>query len=107
MNMPGVVNSKCNGGHVWMNAEMFVAPHPYYAVTDETGVFELTDVPPGEYEIVAWHDGWQVMGKQAAFELLAEKRVERPIFSDPRTWEKPVSVGQNGTAVVNFVLSER
>ncbi len=107
MNTPGVVNLKCNGGHVWMNAEMFVAPHPYYAVTDETGAFELTDVPPGEYEIVAWHEGWQVMGKQAAFDVLTEKRVERPIFSDPRTWEKPVSVGQNGTAVVNFVLSER
>ena len=107
MNTPGVVNLKCNGGHVWMNAEMLVAPHPYYAVTDESGAFELTDVPPGEYEIVAWHEGWQVMGKQAAFDVLTEKRVERPIFSDPRTWEKTVSVGQNGTAVVNFVLSER
>src|ERR1700733_4781299 len=38
-NMPsaGLVNLKCNGGHVWMNAELLVVPHPYYAVTDEDG----------------------------------------------------------------------
>jgi hypothetical protein len=42
----GLVHLRCNGGHVWMNAEMFVVPHPYYAVTDESGRFEFTDVPP-------------------------------------------------------------
>jgi hypothetical protein len=104
MNTAGLVNLKCNGGHVWMNAEMFVAPHPYYAVTDESGAFQLTDVPPGDYEIVAWHEGWQVLGRQATFDVLTEKRVERPIFSDPRTWEKSVNVGGNATAVVNFVI---
>jgi hypothetical protein len=44
----GLVSLRCNGGHTWMNAEMFVVPHPYYAVTDERGKFELADVPPGE-----------------------------------------------------------
>jgi len=29
-----------------MNAEMLVVPHPYYTVTDESGRFQLTDVPP-------------------------------------------------------------
>src|SRR5207253_4091639 len=33
MNTPGLVNLRCNGGHVWMNAEMMVVPHPYYAVS--------------------------------------------------------------------------
>jgi len=42
---PGLVNLHCNGGHVWMNAEMMVAPHPYYAVTDESGRFEFTGRP--------------------------------------------------------------
>src|ERR1700685_4704397 len=107
MNTPGLVNLKCNGGHVWMNAEMFVAPHPYYAVTDESGAFELTDVPPGEYALVAWHEGWQVLGQQSTFDVLTEKKVERPIFSEPRTWEKSASVSGNGTAVVNFVISAK
>jgi hypothetical protein len=33
VNTPGLVNLRCNGGHVWMNAEMMVVPHPYCAVT--------------------------------------------------------------------------
>jgi hypothetical protein len=28
MSTPGLVHLRCNGGHVWMNAEMMVAPHP-------------------------------------------------------------------------------
>ena len=41
MSTPGLVNLRCNGGHVWMNAEMMVVPHPYYAVTDESGRFGI------------------------------------------------------------------
>jgi len=103
----GLVNLRCNGGHTWMNAEMFVVPHPYYAVTDESGKFELSDVPPGEYEIVAWHEGWKVSHQEATYDVLTEKRVERPVFSLPRTWEKPVSVKPNSGVVVNFVISEK
>jgi hypothetical protein len=107
MNTPGLVNLKCNGGHVWMNAEMFVAPHPYYAVTDESGKFELTNVPAGQYEIVAWHEGWEVARHEATFDVLTEKRVQRPVFADPKTWEKKVAVSSSETAVVNFVISEK
>jgi len=103
----GLVNLKCNGGHTWMNAEMFVAPHPYYAVTDESGRFELSDVPPGEYQLVAWHEGWSVTHQEATYDVLTEKRVERPVFSPPRTWEKKVSVQPKSGAVVNFVISEK
>jgi hypothetical protein len=107
MQSPGLVNLKCNGGHVWMNAEMFVAPHPYYAVTDENGKFELTNVPPGQYVIVAWHEGWSVTRRESAFDVLTEKPVQRPVFSAPKTLEKSVTVNPSETAVVNFVLSEK
>jgi len=103
----GLVNLKCNGGHTWMNAEMLVVQHPYYAVTDAAGKFELSNVPPGKYEIVAWHEGWNVSRQEGAFDVLTEKRVQRPIFSEPRTWEKNVSVEPNGGAVVNFVISDK
>ena len=107
MQTPGLVNLRCNGGHVWMNAEMFVAPHPYYAVTDESGRFQFTDVPAGTYQIVAWHEGWGLAGREQAYDVLTEHSVERPVFTEPKTWEKSVTVGPNGTANVEFVLANR
>jgi hypothetical protein len=104
MNNAGVVTLKCNGGHVWMNAEVFVIDHPYYAVTDASGRFELTDVPPGIYVIEAWHEGWGVTGRQASFDVLTEHKVDRPLFTEPRTWDKEVPVN-GGTSIVNFVIS--
>jgi hypothetical protein len=100
----GLVNLKCNGGHVWMNAEILVVPHPYYTVTDESGSFTLTGVPPGQYVLVAWHEGWSVLRQEGTFDVLTERKVDRPLFSDPRTWEKKVTVSENGAAVVNFTI---
>lgn len=105
MAVPGLVHLRCNGGHVWMNAEMMVVSHPYYAVTDESGRFEFTDVPPGTYQIVAWHEGWNLTGKEQAYDVLTERSVQRPVFSEAKTWEKSVTVNTNQPSTVNFVLS--
>jgi hypothetical protein len=105
MSTPGLVHLRCNGGHVWMNAEMMVVPHPYYAVTNESGRFEFTDVPPGTYQIVAWHEGWGLAGKEQAFDVLTEHAVQRPIFTEPKSWGKSVTVSGNQASTVNFVIS--
>jgi hypothetical protein len=105
MSTPGLVHLRCNGGHVWMNAEMMVAPHPYYAVTDESGRYEFTDVPPGTYQIVAWHEGWGREGKEQVYDVLTQRRVDRPLFTAPETWEKSVTVTGNHTSLINFVIS--
>ena len=107
MRKAGVVDLKCDAGHVWMNAETLVVTHPYYAVTNERGEFKLTDVPPGEYEIVAWHEGWTIVRQESVMDVDAHQEVHRPIFSDPKTWEKHVSVPAGGTATVNFEISEK
>jgi hypothetical protein len=107
MSTPGLVNLRCNGGHVWMNAEMMVVPHPYYAVTDESGRFEFTGVPPGTYQIVAWHEGWGLAGKEQAYDVLTEHSVQRPVFTEPKTWEKPVKVGANQSSTINFVIGNK
>ncbi len=101
----GLVHLRCNGGHVWMNAEMMVVTHPYYAVTDETGNFQFTDVPPGTYEIVAWHEGWGLGGKEQAYDVLTERSVQRPVFTEARTWEKSVTVTANQSSTIDFVIS--
>jgi len=107
MSTPGLVNLHCNGGHVWMNAEMMVVRHPYYAVTDESGRFEFTGVPPGTYQIVAWHEGWGLAGKEQAYDVLTEKTVQRPVFTEPRTWEKSVTVNANQASTVSFVIGNK
>jgi hypothetical protein len=107
MSTPGLVHLRCNGGHVWMNAEMMVVSHPYYAVTDESGSFEFTDVPPGTYQIVAWHEGWNLLGKEHAYDVLTEHSVERPLFSEPKAWEKSVTVSGHQVSTVNFVVSSK
>jgi len=103
----GVVDLRCNAGHVWMNGEMVVATHPYYAVTDGEGNFEMSDVPPGQYEIVAWHEGWRVTGESAMYDVMTQVRVKRPVFADPVMWSKPVTVPAANSVEVNFTLGEK
>ncbi|MCB0711868.1 MAG: hypothetical protein KDD67_06030 [Ignavibacteriae bacterium] len=50
--------------HPWMNAYVFGVENPYYAVTKDDGTFELTNVPPGEYEIRVWLNGLKPIPKK-------------------------------------------
>jgi len=42
--------------HGWMSAWIVVADHPYHAITDETGAFVLSHVPPGTYTVEIWQE---------------------------------------------------
>jgi len=42
--------------HSWMQAFCAVLDHPFYAVTGKDGKFSIDNLPPGEYEIEAWHE---------------------------------------------------
>jgi hypothetical protein len=55
LDKPEIINIKCDV-HNWMNGWLFVAEDPYYSVTDATGSFKLTDVPPGTYTVTLWHE---------------------------------------------------
>lgn len=46
---------KCNV-HPWMKGYIAVFKHPYFAVTDKTGNFDIKDLPPGTYTITAWQE---------------------------------------------------
>lgn len=50
-----VVPVKCNQ-HPWMRAYVGVLSHPFFAVTDKDGRFEIKGVPPGTYTVIAWHE---------------------------------------------------
>ena len=42
--------------HGWMEAYIGVLDHPYFAVTGEDGSFEISNLPPGDYVVEAWHE---------------------------------------------------
>lgn len=42
--------------HGWMFAPTHIFSHPYYAVTDESGQFEIKNIPPGTYEVSFLHE---------------------------------------------------
>jgi carboxypeptidase family protein len=53
---PGLIHLNCNVRHTWMHAYLYVAEHPYHAVTAETGQFVIDEVPPGTYTLRVWHE---------------------------------------------------
>ncbi len=52
---PGVVTLLCNV-HSEMSAFVVVAETPWFAVTDRQGHFRIDGVPPGTYQLEAWHE---------------------------------------------------
>lgn len=42
--------------HAWMTAYHLPLDHPYGAVSNESGEFEITDVPAGKQEFRVWHE---------------------------------------------------
>src|SRR5262249_51376911 len=49
------INLSCTV-HPWMNARIGVFDHPYFAVTDADGKFEIKNAPAGTYRIRVWHE---------------------------------------------------
>jgi plastocyanin len=47
---------KCNQ-HPWMKAYIGVLKHPLFAVSGENGSYEIKNVPPGKYTVIAWREG--------------------------------------------------
>lgn len=59
----GVVRINCDV-HPWMSAYVVVTEHPYHAVTDLYGDYEIEGVPPGDYTLRAWHERLGTLDKQ-------------------------------------------
>ena len=49
--------------------------HPYYAVTDTHGQFELTDVPAGTHQISLWHEAWWTEQDKVAAPIVTTESV--------------------------------
>ena len=79
----GLVKIRCEV-HPWMAAYIMVTEHPYHAVSDIYGEYDLGDVPPGVYQLKVWHES---LGTQ-------EKRIEvKPAGSQKADFTFTASAG--------------
>lgn len=53
----GLVRIRCQV-HAHMRAYVWVCDSPYFAVAKEDGSFSIPEVPPGDYTLVAWQEGY-------------------------------------------------
>jgi hypothetical protein len=66
--------------HNFMEAYFYPVENPYYAIVGSEGTYEIDQVPPGKYDLIAWHP---ILGSQ----------------------EKEIEVGDTGKLTVNFEYS--
>ena len=60
--------------HPWMSASLRVFDHPYFAVTDQQGRWEIKLAPAGKCRVVVWHEGGYHRGKDGALGWPTELR---------------------------------
>jgi len=78
------IKIKCDV-HPWMKAYVSVFDHPYFAVTDDSGRYQINNVPPGNYKVVAWH--------------------ERDLKREGYTQTQTVEIGEDGT-ILDFSFTK-
>jgi hypothetical protein len=80
-----------SGEQPWMTpAYIRVLDHTYYAISDGDGNFKLPRVPPGEYEVVLWHEGW------------VSDDARHPGEHAPLRLEVPVKIGPGQGATIRW-----
>jgi hypothetical protein len=70
-----VLNVKCDL-HPWMRGFVGVFAHPFFRITGEDGSFELKGLPPGEYEIEAWHERFGMKSQKTKLDAKGSLDVE-------------------------------
>lgn len=62
---PEIIRVNCDL-HSWMRAWVVVADHPFYALTNDAGEFELPRVPPGKYTLQIWQESLGITSRDVS-----------------------------------------
>lgn len=49
--------------HPWIKAFALVFPHPFFAVSNRSGVARIENIPQGKYQLRMWHE---VLGRYSS-----------------------------------------
>lgn len=75
------VQTRCDI-HAWMLAWHLPLDHPYAAVTDAEGRFEIPNLPPGDWEFTVWHGRAKDIQRSFKFKATAGQTLSQD-FSVP------------------------
>jgi plastocyanin len=76
----------------WMLSFIAVTDHPFFAVSEADGSFQIAKVPAGKYALEAWHSIYGV--KKATVEVIAGQTVELLFSYDGKEPEPPENQGE-------------
>ena len=61
--------------HGWMKSYMAVLPHPFWCVSQMNGTFNIANLPPGTYTLVAWHEKYGAQEQPVTVGAKEQKQV--------------------------------
>ena len=91
---PGVIRVLCDA-HPHMSGWLLVHDSPYFATTDDRGAYRIDGIPPGTYRVTMWHEGFRQRGTD---------KDGRPLYDEPSTVTKDVTIGPKSTTTLDFEL---
>lgn len=74
--------------HPWMQGYWLVCDHPYFAVTDKDGKFEIKDLPVGENEFRVWQERAGYVEKSLKVTIKAGANELKPIKASASIFNK-------------------
>ena len=65
--------------HPWMIAYWVILDHPYAAITDAQGQFEIPNLPTGSHELIVWQESAGYLEKKYTVKIKDGENVEKPL----------------------------
>lgn len=69
--------------HSWMSAYQIAVDHPFVAVTDANGAFQIEGLPAGKHEFRVWHEKAGFLERKLVVEVTADETTQLDLTFQP------------------------